>query len=128
MMKLNNNTIKEIYNDLNELASIELQRSLWYCFNENQKSSSFVELFERLFDDHKVEFFVGYQMEDFNPSLELRKGMNDLVEALNKYDERDGSHDFILQDPNWMTISSQAKEVLRMWDSNSELALVLKSA
>jgi hypothetical protein len=106
---------KLIYNKINELSDLGLQRKLW--LNENNDTgliSSYCELINSLFDDFNFDLFVD--------NISYKIGLSDvtifelinLKVLLNNYNEKE-SDEKIIKDPKWIEIVEQAKIVLKEW-------------
>lgn len=107
---------KNIYDDINELSSLSLQRQLW--LNENNNTgliSSYVEVMCRLFDDNGVEGFIDVTASKIGMSNELISELNRLRILLKSYKEK-GSDAEIINDPEWKKIVEQAKIVIEEWN------------
>jgi len=108
--------IRNIYNDIQELSDLGLQRKLW--LNQNNDTgliSSYIELMCRLFDDDEFDFFIDTMAPNYGLSNDLIKDLDRLRNMLRKYDEKETDEEIII-DPDWRIIVDQAKCVILKWN------------
>ena len=111
-----NRIAQNIYDDIEELSDLDLQRKLW--LNENNDTgliSSFVEVNCRLFDDNRLDDVIDKEVIEFPISNELISELYQLRNLLNIYKAKKSDQE-IINDPKWLKVVAQAKEVLRKWD------------
>ena len=113
-------SIDKVYRDnirgrLTELSDLAIQRKLWLNeSNDTGRISSFNELMCSLFDDfHFDEFVDTYAVKNRFPG-NLVTHLRSLRDALNQYKEKD-TDAAIINDPEWIKITGQAKDVLKLW-------------
>jgi len=108
--------VRNIYDDLLELSNTALQRKLWLNHdNDTGLISSYAELMNRLFDDNGFDNFVDKTVANAGYSSNLILALKKLRDLLNTYhDEKDDEE--IIRDPEWITITNQAKTVIQIWD------------
>lgn len=105
---INENIIEEINKKIYEISDIKLQRKLW--LNEDNDTgdiSSFEELMSSLFDDL---CFNDYVNEISNSNIN-KQDIIKLKNMLEEYKEKD-SNEKIIEAPEWIKISKQAKLVI----------------
>ncbi len=105
--------VENIYNDIEELADLEMQRVIWLG-KDPTRCSSYIEIMCRLYDDDKFTDFLAapepYLKSNDPAVIELLK----LDQMLHQYKEKDTDEE-IINDPEWVLISKQAKLVLELW-------------
>lgn len=114
---MENLALQNIYHDLLELSSIDLQKEYW--FGRSQKyESSYGELMCRLFDDNNIKYFIDTLANDAGLSKECIMGLRVLIDMLNIYEEK-STEEEIINDPKWQQIVIQAKAVVELWDNKN---------
>ncbi|MGK6353527.1 hypothetical protein [Parapedobacter sp. DT-150] len=111
---------KNIYQDILEISDISLQIKLWLNKdNSTGMISSFVELMNRLFDDNDFDAFIDNGAKRSGISSDVIYEMRKLRDLLNGYKEREDD-EAIINDPKWLVIVQQAKNVISLWKVNVE--------
>lgn len=116
---INKEILNNIYNDLLELSSKDLQISYWIT-GKDGKVSGYTELMCRLFDDDDFDLFVEKEVFELGFSKDLIHELHLLRNQLNQYNEADKSREQIIYDKAWQTIVAQAHKVINLW--NNELS------
>ena len=111
-----NAILKNIYEDLLELSSTDMQKQLWLGGSSNE-ISSFSELMSRLFDDSHFDDFVDRDAENLGLKAELVLELQNLRDLLNHYKEKDTDLE-IITDPKWLAVVTQAVKVLNIWNAS----------
>lgn len=117
---INKEVLENIYNDLLELSSKDLQISYWLV-GEQGKISGYTELMCRLFDDDDFDLFVEKDVVDLKVSNEFVQELRLLRDQLNSYSEETKTREEIINDPEWQKIVRQARNVISLW--NNEISI-----
>ncbi len=103
--------MKNIYFDILELSSEEIQRRRWLG-QDPVEISSYTEIMCRLFDDNKFEDFLRDPKTVKLLSKQTIDGMVDLKIMSDRYVEK-GTDFEILNDPNWKVIIKRLQKYVR---------------
>ncbi|MBN8785021.1 MAG: hypothetical protein J0G98_18320 [Terrimonas ferruginea] len=79
-------------------------------------TSSFIEVYCRLFDDNSFDTFVDLEVSRLKLPASFTRKPELLRDKLNAYDESGLTQQEIIQDPKWMELMQQAKLVIDNWD------------
>jgi hypothetical protein len=129
---MNKIVFKDIYNDIVELADINMQKKIWRNIdNDTGYISSFTEIYCRLFDEFSVESVIENVMSKMDVNPVFLFNMRKLVQMLNDYQEPENyiitQNDIhILEDLSWHIIIEQAKIVLNLWNNDVVMTEVIK--
>jgi hypothetical protein len=106
--------LKNIYNDILELSSRDLQISYWLKGDQG-KISGYVELMNSLFDDSDFDLFVDKEILDLKLSDNFIQEIQKLRDLLNLYNDKGKSQEEIIYDIEWQKITAQAQKVIYLW-------------
>jgi hypothetical protein len=110
---------KNIYCEILELSSLELQRKLW--LNENNDTgltSSYIEVMCSLFDDFQIEEFLDEPVSVTGLSSVTLSELRTLIKLLDEYQELETDKEIIV-DPEWFIIVKQAQVCIQEWDKSN---------
>lgn len=113
--------LKNIEENLIELSDSQIQKQRWLNLNnESGLISSYDELYNSLFDDNQIEYFIKNELYIICNDIVLLKEFESLIQMLNEYNEPEEylkSHNdkYIIDDINWDKITKQSKIVLKLW-------------
>ena len=110
--------IQNIYENLLELSDLNLQKEIWLTI-ENTKGlvSSYAELMNRLFDDDSFDLFIDKRALELGMGSNLIAQLNHLRYLLNHYNEKTTDAE-IINDQNWIHISTHASLILEIWNND----------
>lgn len=110
-----------LVSDIKELSDIDFQKKVWLNLNNNTNYiSSYIELYNKLFDDDQIDDYYR-ELKSKNKNGELVLQLDKLINMLNAYKEPEdynGNDICILEDPNWVLITEQAKVVYTLLEIN----------
>lgn len=107
--------LNNIYNDLLELSSVDIQKEKW-ILGTGTGISSYVELMNRLYDDDDFEKFLQEEIMLMGVSEAFISCLKDLSMMLNSYIDKGQSKEQIIEDEDWIKITEKAKEALSFWN------------
>lgn len=114
MLNINKQGLLNIYKEIKELSSTDLQTKYWFEGNPGP-ISSFIELYNRLFDDDSFDLFVDSEVYVLNPPKSFIRELEIIRDKLNMYNEGNLTQRQIIKDPKWLEIVAQAKQVIQGW-------------
>lgn len=117
-LEIKQRILNYIYDDIEEISNIDMQRKMW--LNENNTSgyiSSYIELMCRLFDSNNFDNFIENIAPFFGFPDELIKLLRNFKDELEKYTAKDDNDDkAIIEDPNWQKIVKKAQHIILVWN------------
>ena len=112
---LNKVVLKNIYDSILELSSLQNQHARWIT-GKGGRISGYAELMCTLFDDCAFDLFVDKEAAELNLSKSFIQELQILRDCLNSYQEDFKTRHEIIDDPEWLKVVTQAQKVISMWE------------
>ena len=116
---INKNVLKNIFIDIKELSDIDFQKK---CWNNEVKNyiSTYIDLRMSFFEANDIDSFVEYEALQCGFSVLLISQMDKLRSKFHSY-KRKESDILIFDDPEWISISDLAKEIVILWEKEIDI-------
>jgi hypothetical protein len=111
---INRFIIQNIYNDILELSSTEIQIKKWIT-GETGNISSYIELMCRLFDDDGLDEFIERDAFLLGFPDALIKELSMLRIMLNEFEGEGLTSREIIASEEWKKISEKASTIIKLW-------------